>query len=113
MFLSLSEKPFHFQKPVHLVLKSVFFPFYILCCLKSDPMEITAQLPVSGFIPGQTINLQIDAKNHSDQPILCFEVRLQKVRSIIDFCLFPVSFSNFRMLSTPPKDGLKRQIVNK
>lgn len=93
---SLLEPSFRFQEPVNLVDKFVFFPFSILCCLKSDPVEITARLPVSGFIPGQTINLQFDAKNNSDRPILDFKVQLQKVSSKSDFRLFLISYLNFR-----------------
>lgn len=55
-----------------------FFLCCLLCCL-SDPMKIVARTPVGGYTPGQTINLELDIINRSDQPVSDFTVQLIKV----------------------------------
>lgn len=42
----------------------------------SDPLVIKARLPVRGYTPGQTINLEFTADNRSDQDVLGFKVEL-------------------------------------
>lgn len=42
-------------------------------------MKIVARTPVGGYVPGQTINLEIIADNESDQPATRFWVELMKV----------------------------------
>lgn len=49
------------------------------CCTPMSPMHVVARVPVSGYTPGQTINIEIDVDNRSDQES-DFSVRLMKVR---------------------------------
>lgn len=42
-------------------------------------MRIVARTPVGGYTPGQCINLEINVKNESDQPVSEFSVQLIKV----------------------------------
>lgn len=62
--------------------RKTFFPCCLLFCWQSDPLELTARIPVGAYAPGETINVQIDANNKSDQPIANFKVQLIKVSTI-------------------------------
>lgn len=42
-------------------------------------MHLVARIPVRGYTPGQTINIEIDVDNRSDQES-DFSVKLMKVR---------------------------------
>lgn len=54
------------------------FLFYLL----SDPIDMIVNVPVRGYTPGQTINMEINVKNRSNQMISEFQVNLIKVRKI-------------------------------
>lgn len=71
---------FSYQEPVHGVKRKTFYPCFICCCIESDPLDMTVNLPVGGFTPGQTINISIDAKNKSDNDVSIFHAALIKVR---------------------------------
>lgn len=45
----------------------------------SDPLKLIARTPVGGYTPGQTINLEVEVINKSDQPVSDFSVQLIKV----------------------------------
>lgn len=49
-----------------------------VCCWQSNPMTIVARLPMSGFIPGQTIPLEFDILNDSTENISTLLVHLNK-----------------------------------
>lgn len=59
-----------------------FFLCCLLCCCISDPLKIVARMPVGGYTPGQTINLELNVNNQSDQPVSEFSVQLIKVSEI-------------------------------
>lgn len=60
-----------------------FYPCCFLCCCPSDPMHVTARIPVSGYTPGQTIDVEIDVNNRSDENGE-FSVQLLKVNAFVD-----------------------------
>lgn len=56
-----------------------FYPCCLLFCCTSDPLQMKVSMPVGGYTPGQTINLEIDARNQSDQDVDSFTAQLIKV----------------------------------
>lgn len=44
-------------------------------------MMIDATVPLGGYVPGQTINLQINVNNQSKETVSKFSVKLVKVRN--------------------------------
>lgn len=44
-----------------------FYPCCCFCCCPSHPMHVTGRIPVSGYTPGQTIDVEIDVNNRSDE----------------------------------------------
>lgn len=67
------------QEPVIAKEVATFFPFPLICCVKSGPLEMVARTPVGGYAPGQTIELNFTANNQSDRPIETFKLQLIKV----------------------------------
>lgn len=65
-----------------MVKNKEFYPCCLLFCCSSDPLEMTVRIPVGGYTPGQTINLDIEAKNRSDQDVEGFTAQLLKVSAI-------------------------------
>lgn len=57
------------------------FCCWMPCSFDSEPLRITARTPVSGYTPGQMINLEIKADNDSDTAVERFTVQLLKVSS--------------------------------
>lgn len=62
-----------------MVKNKEFFPCCLLFCCTSDPLQMTVRMPVGGYTPGQTINLDVDATNNSDQDVEGFTAQLLKV----------------------------------
>lgn len=50
-----------------------------MCCCVSDPLDMIVRIPVGGYTPGQTINLDVEAWNKSDQDVEGFTAQLLKV----------------------------------
>lgn len=50
-----------------------------MCCCASDPLDIIVRAPVSGYTPGQTINVHILVNNQSNQAVSDFVVQMIKV----------------------------------
>lgn len=57
-----------------------FNQFCIFFCWKTSKLKIFARLPVSGYCPGQTMNLKLDVINNSDQEVFHFLVYFIKVK---------------------------------
>lgn len=51
-------------------------------CWKTAELKIFGRLPVSGYCPGQTVNLKLDVINNSYQEVEHFLVYFIKVRSL-------------------------------
>lgn len=62
-----------------MVKNKTFYPCFLMCCCVSDPLEMSVRMPVGGYTPGQTINLDIEARNKSDQDVEGFTAQLLKV----------------------------------
>ncbi|KAJ6645788.1 Arrestin domain-containing protein 17 [Pseudolycoriella hygida] len=69
-------------RPVLAEISERFFFGGLICCVISSPMNVAVRIPVSGYTPGQTVNIEIKVNNRSGQEIDGFEVKLIK---IIDF----------------------------
>lgn len=52
------------------------------CAWNSDPMHIVVRVPVTGYTPGQTINVAVEVDNKSEIKAE-FNVQLTRVRFII------------------------------
>ncbi|XP_031619428.1 arrestin domain-containing protein 3-like isoform X2 [Contarinia nasturtii] len=75
--LDLNAKP-SLHRPVIIGKKHTFKPCYIFCCCPSGPLKVIAQLPVGGYVPGQTINLTFTVENESGNRVEHFKVELIK-----------------------------------
>lgn len=76
---SLVQLFVHSQAPVIVEKRKTFSPFLLCCCKSSRPMTIIAKVPYGGYTPSQTINLECNVKNDSDQPASKFTIKLVKV----------------------------------
>lgn len=61
------------------VASSGFYPCCFCCCCETDPLEFTVTMPLGGYTPGQTINLNIDTRNDSNQDVDNYSAQLIKV----------------------------------
>ncbi|XP_055295178.1 uncharacterized protein LOC129564951 [Sitodiplosis mosellana] len=66
------------RMPAYAVTHFTSYPCSLLCCFPSDPMRIIARTPVSGYAPGQTINLAIEVDNKSNKRVPNFKAELIK-----------------------------------
>lgn len=73
------------QQPILVKKEKKISRCFLICCYRSNPLEIVARTPVSGYTPGQTINLEFTASNKSEQPISGFKVQLVKVSTDCKF----------------------------
>lgn len=62
-----------------MIKNKEFSPCCLLFCFSSGPLQMNVRMPVGGYTPGQTINLEIDARNQSDQDVDSFTAQLLKV----------------------------------
>lgn len=67
------------QEPAISRSRKGFSKFCFLSCVTSEPLEIVAHIPVSGYIPRETIDLHLQVNNKSNQPVLEFTVQLVQV----------------------------------
>lgn len=56
-----------------------FYPFCLLVCCASDPLFITASIPVSGYTSGQMINVELELTNNSNENISAFVIQIVRV----------------------------------
>lgn len=74
---------FHLQEAVVVENNHKFWP----SCFSSGSVDICVRMPVSGYTPGQTINLDMNVNNKSNKQISEFSVKLIKVRAqYVIFC---------------------------
>ncbi|XP_055312538.1 arrestin domain-containing protein 17-like [Sitodiplosis mosellana] len=81
--------PFTVIKPINLnddrilrepISKAMRKTFLKCCCCATDALEIVVRVPVGGYTPGQFVNLEIEVKNKSNEPVSEFTVELvQKI----------------------------------
>lgn len=64
-------------------VRATFNQFCFFFCWKTSALKILARLPVSGYCPGQTMNLKLDMINNSDKDILHLLVHFIKVTHTI------------------------------
>lgn len=58
---------------------------------KSDPLQTVARIPARSYYAGETIKLELDVTNRSDQTVKKFTVKLIRVRS--EFKIFRLSLT--------------------
>lgn len=56
-----------------------FNPFCVFVCFASDPLFITASIPVSGYTSGQMINIELELTNKSNENISAFTIQIVRV----------------------------------
>lgn len=56
-----------------------FYPFCLFACCASDPLFITASIPVSGYTSGQMINVELELTNNSNENISAFVIQIVRV----------------------------------
>lgn len=82
MFLLLRKKIFYFsQDPVTMEDRERFACCCCFCCCgcESEPLDVVVRIPVSGYVPGQTINVELKVMNKSKENIVEFSAGLVKV----------------------------------
>lgn len=52
------------------------------CCILMRPIEVMAKIPVTGYTPGQMINLELHIKHKGSEKLYEFTVHLMKVNAI-------------------------------
>lgn len=77
----LLKKRFWFQVPIEKRISAKFNQFCLFFCWKTAALKIFGRLPVSGYCPGQTMNLKLDVINNSDQDVQHILVHFVKVRT--------------------------------
>ncbi|KFB40715.1 AGAP001892-PA-like protein [Anopheles sinensis] len=72
--VNLNESAITLGMPCKLEIQKVF------CCgpCASEPLYISAQTPISGYVPGQTIAVRIEASNKSKKRVNEFSTKLVK-----------------------------------
>lgn len=75
LFISLAP----LQRPIVAQQDKTFSPCLIFRCFKSDPLEVVAQIPIGGYVPGQNISIELMIKNRSSQSVSKFAVQLVQV----------------------------------
>lgn len=70
-----------FQFPLVKEERKTFFVCCLLCCCETSPVFIKARIPVTGYTPGQTIEVALEINNKSDQRFQNFQVQIIKVSS--------------------------------
>lgn len=87
------------QNPLVAEVGTRFNLFGLLFCFLSGPLRITVRTPVGGYTPGQIINVQINARNQSDQPVSEFRVQLLKVSDEKNKIEYQIYISNMKRLN--------------
>ncbi|XP_055641431.1 arrestin domain-containing protein 3-like [Toxorhynchites rutilus septentrionalis] len=77
--VNLNEELFEIRFPSKMEKAKTF------CCgpCRSDPMHITAEIPISGYVPGQTIAVKIDVNNQSRKNMDELSTKLVQIVSFI------------------------------
>lgn len=77
--VNLNEELFEIRFPAKMEKAKVF------CCgpCQSDPMYISAEIPISGYVPGQTIAVKIDVNNQSRKNMDEISTKLVQIVSFI------------------------------
>lgn len=67
--------------------KHTFYSCFGFCCCESEPLILRAQIPIGGYIPGQTIDLEFEAFNKSNVRVSEFTIQFVKVSRLISLKL--------------------------
>lgn len=67
------------QEPVISRSRKGFSQICFLGCVTSEPLEIVAQILKNGYIPRENIDLHMEVRNKSNQPVLEFTIQLIQV----------------------------------
>lgn len=68
------------QQPVSVIAKKTFQKCSMLLCFSLNLLKIVAEIPLGGYIAGQTIDLKLAVENRSNQNVSKFTVQLIQVR---------------------------------
>lgn len=70
---------FKLQHPIVEEETKRFNPFCVFSCCASDPLFMIAAIPVSGYTPGQMINVDLELANNSNEYIEAFVLKIIRV----------------------------------
>lgn len=62
-----------------------FNPFCVFACCASEPLFMAATIPVSGYTPGQMINIDLELTNNSNENISTFVIQIVRVSENVAF----------------------------
>lgn len=72
-------KMFKLQHPIVEEETKRFNRFCLFSCCASDPFFMIAAIPVSGYTPGQMINVDLELANNSNEHIAAFVLKIIRV----------------------------------
>lgn len=64
--------------------KKRFFKYCFMCCFPSNPVELVARIPAGGYVPGQTIHVEICLNNQSYKQITQLKLELVRVWEMLE-----------------------------
>ncbi|XP_055613074.1 arrestin domain-containing protein 2-like [Uranotaenia lowii] len=100
--LDLNDNSLGIRKPLKVVENKIF------CCwpCSSDPLFIAAEIPISGYVPGQTVAIKYDVHNQSSKRVYTLKANL--VRTDVFKSEHPRTKhrSNEGVMDTVTNDGL-------
>lgn len=70
---------FKLQHPIVEEETKRFNRFCLFSCCASDPFFMIAAIPVSGYTPGQMINVDLELANNSNEHIAAFVLKIIRV----------------------------------
>lgn len=83
MLINLNQRKIGFyynlKVPITAKFEETFYLFGWICCLPSGPLRVDVDAPVRGYAPGQTINVEIDVSNDSNEVLSSLDVQLIQV----------------------------------
>lgn len=68
------------QNPVVETFEKHFNRCCLFWCCSTEPLLMTARIPVSGYTPGQNINVELELTNNSDENVSAFVLQLIRVK---------------------------------
>lgn len=80
---------------------------FCCCCCESGPFNMNLNMPCSGFVPGQTIPINLDCDNASSTKIKYCDIKLIKVETYHSHTPHKSTHSRIDEIASITTDGLE------
>lgn len=77
--MKLKKKKKFVQFPLQVEKRKTFSLCCLFCCCQSDPLFIIGKIPAAGYTSGETIPLEIEINNKSDERLVVITAAILKV----------------------------------